>query len=308
MTSRAEPTVVAPPGPARPEGPAAGTAPRSASGWLGSIDPRYLQVGLATSILVVGQLLFQTIGGFDRLAVGLLCAVAADAVLSRATRGIWPNVASAIISGLSVVILVKPTYGLWPFALGSLLSIGSKYAITWRRRHLCNPTNFGICALLLTAPDHVAILSTQWGNSLGALAFVWAWGLLVARRARVLHVTLSYLVAFAALAALRSQQTGNGYLSEIAPLTGPMHTLFIFFMITDPATIVSRRAARIAVVVGVAVVEHLFRMQNEWRLPGLDFVLWAPPMFALFFVGPAARWIDLQWVAGAATFRPGARR
>src|SRR5262249_19082889 len=55
------------------------------------VDPRYLQAGLATTILVVGQALYGTIGGFDRLAVELACALGADIVLSRLYKGRWPN-------------------------------------------------------------------------------------------------------------------------------------------------------------------------------------------------------------------------
>jgi Na+-translocating ferredoxin:NAD+ oxidoreductase RnfD subunit len=268
------------------------------------VDPRYLQAGLATTILVVGQLLFRTIGGFDRLVLSVACALGADFVLSLWLRGKWPNVASSYISGLSIVILTKPSAILWPFALGSLISIASKYVLTYKNRHLFNPTNFGLCVMLLVAHSQVGLLSTQWGNSLVALSIIWAWGFFVVYRARVLHVSVTYLISFLVLSYVRSLITGNTFYSEMAPMSGPMQTLFMFFMVTDPATVVSRWGARIGVTILVALVEFVFRMQHQWHIPGLDFVLWAPSMFALFFVGPVARFIDLAWFNGASFARP----
>jgi Na+-translocating ferredoxin:NAD+ oxidoreductase RnfD subunit len=290
--------------------PAAG-APAVAAGsptkqlpFLLRVDPRVLQAGLATTILVLGQILFRSVGGFDRLLVATSCALGADLLLSRTLRGRWPNWASSYISGLSIVILTKPSAILWPFALGALISIFSKYVITFHKRHLFNPTNFGLCVLLLVANEKVGLLSTQWGNSPVALGIIWAWGFFVVWRARVLHVSVTYLLAFVALAAIRAAITKNTFLSEAAPMTGPMQTLFMFFMVTDPATVVSRRGARIGVTILVAVVEHFFRLQNLFHVPGLDFVLWAPSMFALFFVGPVARFVDLAFFGGASRPRP----
>lgn len=277
-----------------------------APAWWKRIDPRYAQAGLATTILVLGQILFRSVGGFDRLAVAIATGLAADVVLSLSLRRRWPNWPSVYISTLSIVILTKPSAILWPFALGSLISIFSKYVITWKGRHLFNPTNFGICVLLLVANEKVGLLSTQWGNSLGALALIWAWGFFVVWRASVLHVTITYLLAFLALSALRAAITGNTFWSEAAPITGPMQTLFMFFMVTDPATVVSTRRGRIGVTILVAIVELFFRLQNQLHLPGLDFVLWAPSMFALFIVGPVARFLDLAFFGGASRGRPGA--
>lgn len=282
---------------------AAPPLPTSAGGFWSRIDPRYLQAGLATTILVVGQWQFGTIGGYDRLLTALLCALGCETIFSLWIRKRWPAWPSVYISGLSVVILTKPNpsslawpLSLWPFALTALISITSKYVITYRGRHLFNPTNFGLCMLLLLASNQVALLSTQWGNAWGALALIWAWGTLVVVRAKVFTITLTYLLSFSALAWVRTLVNGNSYINEVAPITGPMLTLFMFFMVTDPAVVPTRQGARIAMTVAVALLECLFRLQNEWRLPGMDWVLMAPPMFAYFLIGPVARWLDLRFV------------
>ena len=45
-----------------------------------------------------------------------------------------------------------------------------------RGRHLWNPSNFGLCALLLLAPATVAVLSIQWGNQMWPLIEIWLLG------------------------------------------------------------------------------------------------------------------------------------
>jgi enediyne biosynthesis protein E5 len=272
--------------PAAVAAPAARPAPR--------VDPRYLSAGLITVILVVGHTWFHMLAGLDRLALAIGTALAAELVLSRWLRGTWPNLASAYISGISVGILTQPKSALlWPFVAAALLSIGSKYVLTYRGRHLWNPTNFGVSAMLLADPDAMAILSTQWGNTWIPVAVIWALGLAVVWRVGRFHVTVTYLLAFLALAAVRSAINGNPILAEIAPITGPMYQLFLFFMITDPRTTVRSRAGRIVVALIIAVVETGIRLASDfsWSLP--EAFRAAPPLLALAIVGPAAMAIDL---------------
>src|SRR6185295_10027354 len=118
--------------------------------------------------------------------------------------GGFPNLLSAYISGNSVAILLKPSGDLlWPFVVCSLLAILSKYVLRYRGRHLWNPTNFSVCVMLLVASGRVSMLSHQWGNDPAMVAVIWAIGLLTVWRARVWHLTLSYLAAFVVLAWVR---------------------------------------------------------------------------------------------------------
>jgi len=275
-----------------------GAPPRSLAG---IVTPKLLIASLVTLILVVGELRYQILGGYDRLAVALGCCMATEVVLSKLVRGTWPrSVLSSYISGNSLAILLKPAAGLlWPFGLGAVITIASKYVLTWRGRHLWNPTNFSISVLVLLAPGSVSILSHEWGNDLRVNAVIWAIGLITVARARLLHVTLTYVGAFAACAALRTSITGVPFLVELAPITGPMYQLFVFFMITDPPTTVSSRRGRIVVAVVIALVETVLRLGNDFHLGfALPFAP-APPIFALAIVGPIAKWLDLTRKARA---------
>jgi len=113
---------------------------------------------------------------------------------------------------------------------------------------------------------------------------IWLLGLGIVYRAKKLHITLVYIVSFTVLAYVRSLITGDPFLAELSPLTGPMYQLFIFFMITDPGTTVSTKKGQIIVVVLVAIMEFFLR---------LDGFIYAP-FYALFLVGPVSRFIDLK--------------
>jgi hypothetical protein len=63
-----------------------------------------------------------------------------------------------------------------------------------------------------------------------------------------------------------------------------MYQLFIFFMVTDPKVAVRSRAGQVGVVVLVAFVEMLFRLQE---------IIYAP-FYALCLVGPLFLALDLR--------------
>jgi len=257
--------------------------------------PKWLITMLITLILVIGEARYGITGGYEKLAITLGTCVVTEAVLSWFVLGKAPRLQSAYISGTSLTILLRPQDGLiWPFVVGAMLSIVAKYVLRYRGRHLWNPSNLGISALLLLAPAQVAVLSHELGNDLMGNAVIWGVGLLVVSRAKVLHVSLTYAAAFIALAVLRSFIVDTPVLAEIAPITGPMYQLLCFFMLTDPPTSVSTKRGRIIVVLAIAVVECLFRLANDFELPYAELVAPAPAILALFFVAPIFLVFDLR--------------
>lgn len=275
---------------------AAALRDRSSTLWarLGEVDPRYLISFLITLILVVGEARYGILGGYDRLAIALGVCVVTELALARLVRGRGAALQSAYITGISLALLLKPRADLlWPFALGGFLAIASKYVLAYRGQHLWNPSNFAISLLLVIAPGSVAILSHQWGNHLATNAVIWAFGLLIAARVRVLHVTLTYVACYVLLAAVRSLLDATPLLAEVGPITGPMYQLFIFFMITDPRTTVGSLPGRIGVAALVAVVEAAVRVAADHQVAALRLLYPAPPILALAIVGPVAKAIDL---------------
>ena len=235
-----------------------------------------------TLILLVGNLSYGILESYGKTLLAIVTSIIAEMVLGRIFLRKWPHPASAYITGISVGILLRsPAF--WPFALCSLLSITSKYALRFRSRHIWNPSNFGICAMLFLAAQSVASLSIQWGNNFGSLAVIWVLGSIILWRARRFHISLTYVGSFIALSFLRSWITGDPWQSEISPITGPMYQLFIFFMITDPKTTVRSRTGQCVVAFFVALAEMLLRLNS---------CVFAP-LYGLFWVGPAALFIEM---------------
>ena len=249
------------------------------------IDSRFVAPVFITFILLVGQLTYGILESYAMTVLAIATAIACELVLGRLFAGRWPHLASAYISGISVGILTRSPYA-WPFALTSAISITSKYVLRVGDRHIWNPSNFGICVMLLVAPWAYSTLSVQWGNNLWPVFIIWALGLVITYHVRRLHITLVYVASFFAFAALRSALTGHTFAAEVAPITGPMYQLFIFFMITDPKTTVrSSRRAQAFVAFLVAAAECVLRLAENVHAP----------YYALFVVGPAANLVEILY-------------
>ncbi len=246
------------------------------------IDKRYLAPILVTLVLIVGQVTFGFLESWSRTALAIATAILVEIVLGRIFSGSWPHLASAYVSGISVGMLVRsPAF--WPYALCSAISITSKYVLRVDGRHIWNPSNFGIVAMLVLAADAVASLSVQWGNTLLPMVVVWCFGSVIIYTLGRFHITATYVLSFIALALLRAAVTGHPWTSEMAPITGPMYQLFIFFMITDPKTTVRPVWGQCLVAFLVAAVEAIFRLL-QWV---------HAPYYALFLVGPTSVLVEM---------------
>jgi hypothetical protein len=247
-----------------------------------SVENRYLAPMFITCILIVGDLSFGILESYKKTGLAILASLLTELILGRIFTGKWPVLASAYISGISVGILVRsPAF--WPYAVCAIVSIMSKYVLRVNGRHIWNPSNFSISVLLFLAPETVAALSIQWGNYLLPMLVIWILGSIIIARLHRFHITGTYVACFIVFAFLRSYITGSPWQSEIAPLTGPMYQLFIFFMITDPKTTVKSKFWQCIVVALVAFVEMILRLSH---------VVYAP-FYALFLVGPVALLVEM---------------
>jgi hypothetical protein len=270
-------------------------------------DPRYQGPLLITTILALGdaafgileshtspQWLLDLTGGrmttYSPTFVVIVATVVAETILGRFFWGKWPHLASGYISGISTGILIKSPE-LWPFVMCGLISITSKYVLRLGNRHLWNPTNFGVTMMIFLAPSSVAALSVQAGNNGWAVLVIWLLGGMIMYRLGLWHIPLTFVAAFVPLAVLRSYAldvmepgTLHPWLTEVAPITSPMFQLYIFFMITDPKTIVRGKSKQVIVVLLVAVMETFLRLafKDIYSL-----------FHALFIVGPVANLIEI---------------
>jgi len=233
---------------------------------------------------VLNKLTAGLLTSYSPTFVAILAALGVELILGRLMVGRWPHLASAYITGISVGILIRSPE-LWPYVLCSAISIASKYALRIRGRHLWNPSNLGVSLMLFLAPASVTSLSLQWGNEIWPMFVIWCLGSMILYRLGRLHIAATYAAAFAALALVRSWATGDSWLAEVAPITGPMYQLFIFFMITDPKTTTRAKWSQCAVALLVAVVEMIFRLNQVVHAP----------YYALFLVGPGTNLAEIWW-------------
>ena len=214
-------------------------------------DPRLYQI--ATLALLLGYGLARL--GFDvpplQAVLILSTALLAQLAFTRAWRLPRYDPRSALISALSLCLLLR-TGSPALAAAAALVTIASKFLLRWRGKHVFNPTNFGLMAMMALA-DGVWVSPGQWGHS-ALFAFLMAClGGLVVYRAWRSDVTAAFLAAYAALLVGRALWLGD-------PLSIPLHQLqsgalllFSFFMISDPKTTPDSRGGRVVFAVLVAV-------------------------------------------------------
>lgn len=244
---------------------------------LPAIPGPYIAPLLITTLLVTAHISFGILDGYQKLLLAVGTCMITETLLHRFMTGEYKNVASAYVSGISAGILIRSPF-FWPFALCAAISIASKYVLRYKGRHIWNPTNFGVVMMMMLAPDSAAVLSIQWGNQMWAMGVIWIVGILTLWRVGRFNITASYIAGFVLFAWVRSLFTGDTFLTEVAPLTGPMYQLFVLFMMTDPKTTVRSRWGQSAVAFTIAFVEMLFRLGEA---------VYAP-FYALFLVGPIA--------------------
>ena len=225
-------------------------------------DPRLFQIATLSGLLGYGVLGL----GLDvdpwTAAIILATVLAAQLVGTRVTgRGRF-DPRSALISGLSLCLLLR-TNSLELAALAAVLAIASKFLVRVSDKHVFNPTNGALVAMLLLT-GQVWVSPGQWGSTaVFAFLLASAGGLVVNRAARA-DVTRAFLAAHVALLVGRALWLGD-------PLDIPLHrlangalVLFAFFMISDPRTTPDSRPGRllfaIVVAAGAYVIQfHLFQ-------------------------------------------------
>jgi Na+-transporting NADH:ubiquinone oxidoreductase subunit NqrB len=158
---------------------------------------------------------------------------------------------SALISALSLCLLLRTgSLGLAILAAG--VAIASKFTLRVRAKHVFNPTNFALVAMML-ATGQVWVSPGQWGSGLVfAFLLASAGGLVVNRAARA-DVTLAFLASWASLLVARSLWLGEPLAIAVHRLENGALVLFAFFMISDPRTTPDSRAGRVLFAMLVAL-------------------------------------------------------
>ena len=254
-------------------------------------DPRLYQIATLAGLLTYGVWWLDLEVVPQTAAAIVASALAAQVACERLTGRTRFDPRSALISGLSLCLLLR-TAAPGMAMLAAVVAIASKFTLRVRGKHVFNPTNFALVAMMLVSGS-VWVSPGQWGSgAVFAFLLASAGGLVVNRAARA-DVTCAFLACYAGLLVGRSLWLGE-------PLAIPLHrlengalVLFAFFMISDPKTTPDSRAGRLLfaalVALGAQVVQFwLFRTNGLlWSLAVCSL---AVPLIDRLLPGPRYQW------------------
>jgi len=240
-------------------------------------DPRLYQIAVLTGLLLFGVFALQFDLTFAQICVTLSAAIGTQLVGARLAglRG-DQGTRSALISGLSLCLLLR-TDTLWVAAAAAVIAIGSKFIVRVGGKHLFNPTNGAIVALLAlsaAAPEldlAIWVSPGQWGNTTFFLLLMACLGTVVVTRAARADVTFAFLAAWAGLLFYRSWTLGDPSAVPFHRLQSGALLLFAFFMISDPKTTPDSGGGR--VLFGALVACGAYYVQ--FRLFHTNGLLWS---------------------------------
>jgi Na+-transporting NADH:ubiquinone oxidoreductase subunit NqrB len=239
------------------------------------LDPRIYQIASLSGLLVYGVLALDFEVDAARAVAILATVLLTQYVCGRFWKLPAYDPKSALISGLSLCLLLR-TNSLAMAVATAVVAIASKFVVRWNGKHVFNPTNIALVAMML-ASGQVWVSPGQWGN-VAFFGFLMACiGGLVVNRAARSDVTYAFLGFYVAILLGRATWLGQ-------PLANPLHglqngalLLFSFFMISDPRTTPDSRPGRILfaflVAAGAALVQFVL-----YRTNGL---LWSLALFSM---------------------------
>lgn len=224
----------------------------------GLSDPRLVQIGILAAFTLLGKFLLGFEVAWLQIAVAVLTACLLDAALSYRRSDILLVPASALISGLSLGLLLRsPEF--WPFLLAGAVTVVAKHFIRVRDSHVFNPSNFGLVVALALPWADGRVTPGQWGDSWVLLFLILNLGFFIIYRIRRLHLVATFILSFAAFGLVRSALELSSVYSLYASLVSGSFLLFTFFMITDPMTSPGTVSGRVLYAVVVAAVDAVLR-------------------------------------------------
>jgi len=245
-------------------------------------DPRLYQIVLLSSLLVYGVVHLDLEINLSRTLALLATALFTQYACSRLWRLPAFDPRSALISGLSLCLLLR-TNSAWLAVLAAGVTVASKFVLRIRGKHVFNPTNFGIVAMML-ATGGVWVSPGQWGSAAFFAFLVACLGGLVVNRAARSDVTYAFLAFYLAILFGRALWLGQPAAIPLHQVESGAFLIFTFFMISDPKTTPDSRAGRV-----------LFALLVALGAGCVHFVLYRPNglLLSLAFLSPAVPLIDL---------------
>lgn len=246
-----------------------------------SRDPRCYQIAVLAGLSVFGIMVLDFGIRWQNALAIMATAQAVQYLGTRCTTLPRFDPLSALITSLSLTLLLRTEFVALA-ALAAAIAIGSKFLIRFRGKHVFNPANVALVALIV-ASDRAWLSAGQWGSAaIGAFGLA-CLGFLVLTRAKRAETTISFLAVYGSLLSGRALWLGD-------PMSIPMHQLqsgalliFAFFMISDPKTTPDAALGRMLYAAIVATTAFI-----------IQFVYYIPngPILALVLTAPLVPVID----------------
>jgi len=233
-------------------------------------DPRHYQISVLLSLLVYGVSWLQFEIDLNQIVILLGAAMLTQFICTRLRRLPAFDGRSALISGLSLCLLLR-TNSFPLLVVSAVVTIVSKFSLTWRSKHLFNPTNFGIVAMMLLS-ERTWVSPAQWGSKLYFGFLMACLGGMVVHRALRSDVSYAFILSYGAILFGRAYGLGDPLTIPLKQLQSGALLLFTFFMISDPKTTPDSRAGRILfallVAAGAGYVQFVLYRNNAllWSL------------------------------------------
>ncbi len=246
-------------------------------------DPR---LHLATTFVflhTLGQIEFHFRVSIVQIFTALLTCGLIEAGLAFRRQGVilWP--ASALLTGNGIAFILRvpgtehgdwwSTRGWWIYAGVGAVSLLSKYLITFRGRHIFNPSNLGLVLFFLVlGSTRTEPLEFWWGPTspwlVLALGIIVCGALGILSRLHLLGVAVGFWLTFTAtigvLAASGHAMSANWHLGPVSDgyfwrvlILSPEVFIFLSFMITDPRTVPESRAGRRIYAISIGMLSAL---------------------------------------------------
>ncbi|HUI98362.1 MAG TPA: RnfABCDGE type electron transport complex subunit D [Xanthobacteraceae bacterium] len=245
-------------------------------------DPRHFQIGALATLLGFNVAFLDFAARPLNSALAIASALATQALCSRLWRLPAIDLRSALITGLSLSLLLRADAPLI-HAAAAAIAIASKFVLRFHGKHVFNPAGLAIVVLLLVAPGHVWISPGQWGASAWFATFAAFLAFMVLSAARRADIALFFLAAHGALLAARAVWLGDPSAIPLHQLESGALLIFAFFMISDPKTAPDARLGRLVFALAVALLAH--RLAFFWQMRPALYV-------ALIALSPATPLID----------------
>lgn len=259
--------------------------------FLQGFDPRYYQLAVQCALLLWGMLSLQFTVAWQDVTLVLATALVTQYLFMR-VLDLPVQLLSALNTSLSIILLLHAGHWAW-LVLAAFIAIASKFLIRINGRHIFNPSNIAIVAVLL-ATDATWVAHGKWGQAMWFSLLAAGFGLVWLLGWRRMLTSLTFLSVFSGLLLGRALWLGD-------PLAIPLHQLqngalliFTFFMLSDPMTTPQSTRGRLLFGTAVAIIGWV-----------LQFVYFIPNAFlyALAFSSPFVMLIN-HYYSGVAYHWP----